>query len=224
MVGCSLVMSHRGRQSAAAQWSAALALYVLAAAPPAPAHEPDPPAAFGASTARVAVDLVVRGKEGELLRGLTATDVELFEDGVRQEVESLELVEHAPQEAEKRAGEAPPLLAIVFDGLSPESRRAAHDAVLLQLRNPLRNPPLLGIFSIERGLRMLQAFTDNPETQRRALERLIAGGSVSYSGARERDDIRHAHAGLGEGSPQTHVVPAQAVSYTHLTLPTILRV
>jgi VWFA-related protein len=202
-------MTPRARLGAVALFSTAAVAYVVTLPAAAKAREPEPPAAFGASTARVAVDLVVRGKEGELLRGLTAADVELFEDGVRQKVESLELVEPAPPDSEKRAAEAPPLLAIVFDGLRPESRRAAHDAVLLQLRDPLRSPPLVGIFSIERGLRMLQAFTDNPETQRRALERLVAGGSVSYSGVRERDDIRHAHAGLGDGSPQAHVVAAE---------------
>ena len=157
---------------------------------------------------------MVRGKGGEILRGLTAADLEIFEDGVRQNVESLEFVERAADlEAGAPAGaEAngpPPLLAIVLDGLSPEGRRAAHDAVLLHLSEPLRSPPLVGIFSIDRGLRTLQAFTDNPETQRRALERLVSRGSVSYSGARERDEMRHAHAGLGDGSPQAHVAPAE---------------
>jgi VWFA-related protein len=191
---------------------AALLLALVAPSERATAREPEPPS-FGASTARVAIDLVVRGKEGEILRGLTAKDVEVYEDGVRQQVESLQFVERGAfgDAASPTDKDALPqtLLAIVIDSLSPEGRRAAHDAVLQHLNEPLRTPPLIAIFSIEHGLRLLQAFTDNPETQRRALERLASGGSVVYSGQREREDIRHAHAGLGDGTPQSHVAPAE---------------
>ena len=45
---------------------------------------------------RVEVDLVVRDKRGGLVRDLRADEVEVFEDGVRQEVESLAFVEQGP--------------------------------------------------------------------------------------------------------------------------------
>jgi VWFA-related protein len=187
--------------------------WVTMAAALLPAGEPERPPAFGADTARVAVDLVVRGKDGGILRGLRTDEVEVYEDGVRQDLESLEFVERTRDlEASASSSQAvtpPPILAVVLDTLSPEGRRAAHDAVLLHLREPLRSPPLVGIFSVDRGLRQLQAFTDNPETLGRALGRLLSRGSSSYSGLREREDIRHAHAGLSDGSPQASVAPAE---------------
>lgn len=170
------------------------------------------PQSFGVTATRVSVDFVVRDKDGEFLRGLTASDVEVSEDGVRQRLDSLDLVDHG---ADLVAGlplplrEPPPLVAVVFDSLGPESRRAAHQAVLSHLGQPSALQPLVGLFAIDQGLRQLQAFTDNPQTVRRALGRLLTGGSTAYSGLREREAIRHAHAGLGDGSPQTSVVPAE---------------
>jgi VWFA-related protein len=129
-------------------------------------------------------------------------------------VASLELVERsAGPEGDLASGPdaaaPPPLLAIVLDGLGPEARRAAHDAVLRHLSAPLRHPPLVGIFSVDRGLRTLQAFTDNPETLRRALGASLGRGATGFSGLKEREEIRHAHAGLGDGSPQASVAPAE---------------
>ena len=52
-----------------------------------------PPAAFAVSTERVKVDVVVRDKKDAILRGLTAADLEVYEDGVRQNVDSFDFVE-----------------------------------------------------------------------------------------------------------------------------------
>ena len=170
-------------------------------------------ARFGVTASRVAVDLVVRDKQGELLRGLTRADVEVYEDGVRQSVDSLEFVERTPVAgalaASVAAAEPPAVLAVVLDGLGSESLRAARDALASHLGAPLRTPSLVGIFAIERSLRQLQAFTDNPETLRRALDALLMRSATGFSGLREREDVRHAHAGLADGSPQTSAVPAE---------------
>jgi hypothetical protein len=40
--------------------------------------------------------VVVRDKKGAILRGLRAADFEVYEDGVRQDVESLDLLERTP--------------------------------------------------------------------------------------------------------------------------------
>jgi VWFA-related protein len=48
---------------------------------------------FGVQASRVAVDLVVRDKRGRLIRDLKASEIELYEDGVRQEIDSLRLTE-----------------------------------------------------------------------------------------------------------------------------------
>jgi len=179
-----------------------------------PARADDGPTGFGVTAARVSVDFVVRGKDGRFLRGLDVADVEIFEDGVRQSVDSLELVDRA---AGLEGGlalpggvvEPPPLVAIVLDNLGPESRRAVHDAILSHLAQPSTVQPLVGLFAISGGLRQLQSFTDNPDTLRRALDRHLSGAATHFSGFAERESVRHAHAGLGHGSPQTSVAPAE---------------
>jgi VWFA-related protein len=189
------------------------AVLVLAVVPaPGGSGEADLPPAFGVTMSRVAVDIVVRDKEGGILRGLAKGDVEVYEDGVRQGAESLQFVERSLDPGPPAAAaspEEPPLLALVLDGLSAESRRAVLEAALVHLGRPSRARPLVGLFAIDRGLRTLQAFTGDSESLRRALERRRSAGSTGFSGLREREDVRHAHAGLADGSPQTSALPAE---------------
>src|SRR5262245_24848543 len=118
-----------------------LALGAVASARAADHGTPAPPPRFTADTARVRVDLVVRDKKGEILRGLDAGSVEVYEDGVRQDVEGLEFVEAGPSGAAVAEGaqapaagaastRTPTVVAIAFDRLSPGGRRFAHQAVL----------------------------------------------------------------------------------------------
>jgi VWFA-related protein len=190
-----------------------LAVSVRAACPASAAANDGDVAQFGVTASRVAVDLVVRDKDGKLQRDLTRADVEVYEDGVRQSIDNLELVER-PTVANEPApsvgpAETPALLAIVLDGLGSESLRAARDALVGHLDGNARTPKVVGIFAIERSLKTLQAFTDNPITLRRSLDALLLRRSTGFSGLREREDIRHAHAGLGDGSPQTSALPAE---------------
>src|SRR5580700_12016292 len=50
------------------------------------------PPTIRATVNEVALDLVVRDKKGRLVKNLKAGDVEVYEDGVRQEIRSLRLV------------------------------------------------------------------------------------------------------------------------------------
>jgi len=69
------------------------ALGALAAAPqppPTPERAPEIPT-FGIGTAAVTLDVVVRDKKGNAVHDLTASDFEIYEDGVRQPVESFQV-------------------------------------------------------------------------------------------------------------------------------------
>jgi hypothetical protein len=50
---------------------------------------------FAAGATAVLVDVVVRNKRGQPLRGLAADDFQVFEDGVRQTIGSFSVVERA---------------------------------------------------------------------------------------------------------------------------------
>lgn len=195
------------------RWMTGVVLLVALPATAGPG-EADRSSAFGVTASRVAVDFVVRDKKGAFLRGLTRADVEVYEDGVLQGIDSLELVERGltpgePPSVAAGRNDQQPLLAVVFEGLGLESRQAVQEAVLSHLDGPGRpGRPLVGVFTIDRGLVTLQAFTDDTASLRRTLGRQ-RGASTGFSGLREREDIRNAHAGLADGSPQTSAVPAE---------------
>ena len=163
-------------------------LLILVAFPagdvPAPAEEPPaPPLLAPVATERVEVDLVVRDKAGRLVRDLSLAEVEVLEDGVRQDVDSLLLVEHG-SEAGDPAPE-PVFVALVFDRLGPAARRFAHQAALEYLSGP-RPGSEVGVFAIDRGLFVLQGFTDDALAVREAVEAMTSRSATTLAGPHER--------------------------------------
>lgn len=72
---------------------------------------PAPQATFRAATNLVEVDVVVLDKEGRFVPGLTAEDLEVFEDGKRQSVQQFYLVTHVRGGATSPDASAPVLTA-----------------------------------------------------------------------------------------------------------------
>lgn len=190
-----------------------LAWLLSGAALAAPAEQLRSPSSteFAAGTERVQVDFVARDKDGVLLRRLSADDVEVYEDGVRQDVESFEFVDlGVADEPPVRPTAVPPaFVALAFDRLSPAGRSFAQQAVLDYLERGLPARSWVGVFSIDRGLRTLQPFTADRETLRRSMGGLPSLASTSFAGLRERDAVRNAYAGLASGIGQAHVAPAE---------------
>jgi VWFA-related protein len=71
--------------------------------------QPPPQATFRAATNLVEVDVVVLDKQGRFVPGLTAEDLEVFEDGKRQSVQQFYLVTHTKAGASARDDSAPML-------------------------------------------------------------------------------------------------------------------
>jgi VWFA-related protein len=181
------------------------------------ANRPVPAPEFALSTERVQVDVVVRDKKGAILRGLRAADFEVYEDGVRQDVESLDLLERTPppfvpadpDPSLAQAKTTPTFVAMAFDRLTPGARVFAQQALLSYLDGPLATKAWFGAFAIDRGLTTLQPFTPDREKLLRAVVAMTSLGSTSYSGLRERDLIRNAYAGMAAGPGQAHVASAE---------------
>jgi VWFA-related protein len=188
--------------------AAALALTALASAQqdaPAPAPAPKGPADVREITAaRVAVDLVVRDKKGRLVRDLKKADVEVLEDGAPQEILSVRLVD-AGGGARAQAGEAPtagaamaaaapeenPLyLAFLFDRLSPQARRTAHDAAIEWLQRPAAATRQVGVFRIDQRLETLSSFSNDTAAARQAVDLILGAASTSYSSKSDRERLR----------------------------------
>ena len=196
--------------------SLVLVLFLSAGAPTEAAGEAlsVSPTSFAVSAERVKVDVVVRDRKGAILRGLGAADLEVYEDGVRQSVDSFDFVERSRMEPEgtlasAAAATAPAFVAVAFDGLGPAARRFAQQAALGYLERALPPRSWVGVFSIDRGLRTLQPFTDDRDALRQSLDRAAGSASASFAGLRERDAIRNAYAGLATGFGQAHVAAAE---------------
>jgi VWFA-related protein len=163
---------------------------------------------YAAGATAVLVDVVVRDKRGQPLRGLTAPDFEIFEDGVRQRIGSFSVVERgggigitvgrrvraspAAPAGSEGSPETPvvpaerPTVAIVFDALTPDALTLAQRAALRYL--PMNGEPeaRVGVFTADPGLRVLQPYTESITLVRRAVQSLTAAATTQQQVEGER--------------------------------------
>jgi VWFA-related protein len=163
-----------------------------------------------AEATRVTVDVVVRDSQGQPVTDLATADFEVREDGVPQTIEQFLLIrqraaEHAGRPGEPIGGAAgapagqeasadarpaalplspvPPAhatIALVFDRLSTEGRVAARQAALDFLEHDWRSDDVVGVFSVEGSLVVLQDFTADAPLVRGAVEAI--GQHAAHAG------------------------------------------
>jgi VWFA-related protein len=146
----------------------------------------------------VRLDVVVKDKKGRPIKDLSATDFEVLEDGVPQKVESFRFVSReapanvaekkddksaevvtTPPAAPKRS--APAVTALVFDRLSPEARSLARKAGLAYAQEGMASGDFTGVFGIDQSLRTVQAFTDDAQLIKDAVERATGTATSTYA-------------------------------------------
>jgi VWFA-related protein len=178
----------------------------------APAAQATEPPVFQVQTASVLLDLVVRDKKGKLVRDLTAADFEVYEDDVRQTVESFRVVNKGaadeadappaasappgapapapppPAAAEPPAERAQSVVAFVFDRMSADARRMAHKTALTFTERASSHNDRVGVFSIDLALRTLQPFTTDMDAVRVGLQ--LAGTQANTTFANDREEAR----------------------------------
>lgn len=154
-----------------------------------------------ATANEVALDLVVRDKKGRLVKNLKPGDVEIYENGVRQEIRSFRLVEGAQAQPPRNqpsqpetAGEpraplkplpAVNLVCIVFHNLDPGTRKWAVDAAQEYINNQLRPDTFVGVFNLDSRLTPLHGFTADRDELLRAATGAFNGSSVDITRAAE---------------------------------------
>jgi VWFA-related protein len=176
---------------------------------------------FGAQATAVLLDVVVRDKRGRLVRDLTAADFELYEDGVKQVVESFRVVDNHPASASEEEGTppvasapaaptggaapapaapalapaetAPSVIAFVFDRLTPAGRGQARNAALGYTEGAHVDGDMVAVFAIDLALRTIQPFTNDLQLVRSGLER--AGSQANTAFASDRAEAREREAG-----------------------------
>jgi VWFA-related protein len=175
------------------------------------AQQPTPPAQRATGTVKsdataILVDVVVRDKRGDPVTDLTAVDFEVEEDGVRQQVGSVTLFSSpdpgasgdakpaspatpAPGAAAKPpvAPAPPPVIALVFDRLSPEGRALSHKAALGYVAKAEPNS-MIGVFGIDLNLKIYQGYTHDPELLKKAIEEIGKRSTSQFDSAAGRAD------------------------------------
>ncbi|MGA2183071.1 MAG: VWA domain-containing protein [Bryobacteraceae bacterium] len=138
------------------------------------------------SVREVLLDVVVRDKHGKPVTNLKPEQVEVYEDGVRQNVRSFRLVKGGDVRAEdeKEAAETKPavgsklnplrtvnLVCLVFSGLNAETRALARQAAREFVDNELRPNTFIGVFGLDdAGLKPLSPFSNNREHLLKAVD------------------------------------------------------
>jgi VWFA-related protein len=154
-----------------------------------PARELSSPPSFRVDAGVVMLDVVVRDKKGRLVRDLRPEEVQVFEDGVRQEVTGFRFVETGreatPPAPAPGAPAVPPraeppkqitLVTLLFDQLGTEARIIARRAALDFLASDHRTDLWIAVFTIDRKMRLLQQFTTNRDQARVAVD--VATGAA----------------------------------------------
>jgi VWFA-related protein len=180
--------------------------------PPAQPPSPSGGQSFTATTTAILVDVVVRDRKNRPVMDLAAADFEVYEDGVRQQVDSFSRVSRgdgigvgiafrsptttvaiAPSSGPATAETTPPpeegATALVFDHLSAETLRLAQRAALEYVPTEGESGVRVAVFATDPGIRVLQRYTHDRSLIRRGVERVIPTGSIGVDDQKgERTD------------------------------------
>lgn len=138
------------------------------------------------TTGEVLLDMVVRDKKGRIVKDLKASDVEVYEDGVLQKLESFRLITRADEaEADKAKAAAgdqtkQPVVpqsgistvAMVFDNLKPDSRLYACQAAKAYTNENIKSKDYVGVFTLGLSLTPVQSFTRDMELTKKAINQV----------------------------------------------------
>jgi VWFA-related protein len=169
---------------------------------------------FRVDTEVVLLDVVVRDKKGRTVRDLRPDEIQVLEDGVRQETGSFRFLDSRAiaEAAEDAAAEAPPdrvplpprpgearhlnLVTFLFDQLGPDGRHIARQAALHFLELESRPDVYVSVFQVGESLKLLQQFTTDHELARTAVLRATGELNTQYTAALDRlaEAVRTANA------------------------------
>jgi VWFA-related protein len=198
---------------------ASLVFLAATALIPGLAQDATPPPAgptIRVTATEVALDLVVRDKKGRQVKNVKPADVEIYEDGVRQQVLSFRMVAGREQERREESQAKPqtttgafmPLrelntLCIVFHNIDPVTRPHAIQIVKEFIKSNLPPESYIGIFNLNEKLIPVHEFTKNREE---LLASTFNGNALDFAGA---------SAALLTASPNIVTVNAQVNAATH---------
>ena len=172
----------------------ALAAVAPSVAGPAQAPTPSSPQrekpVFATGTATVTLDVVVRDKKGRPVPDLQPGELEVYEEGVKQAIDSFKRIE---TEAVLVEGAAPGpaarpdatrqlnLVTFVFDQLGETGRRLAQKAAESFLEKGLRPNTFVAVFRVDNRLSLVQSFTNDRAKLKEAIARSTSGTFIGVT-------------------------------------------
>ena len=166
----------------------AVTLCLGAAVSPAQTPLPSNAPSIKAGAEEVLLDVIVRDKKGRPMKDLQAADFDVSDNGVKQKLLSVRLVEGV--EAISKSGGAPTkldplrqirLVSLVFDKLDLEARRVSRTAALDILKQDLGQNVYYSVWVIDQRLSAVQQFTNDRELLRKAIEHATSGAYTEYA-------------------------------------------
>src|SRR5215468_5777260 len=156
-------------------------------------------------TVEVLLDVVVKDKRGRAVTDLSAADFEVFEDGAKQPVESFRLITRnsagesgkgvsaVPDAASAPANATPAkpasaqnpdvgvsVVALVFDRLSQDGRKRAHDAAMSYVGGDSSLNSFVGVFAVNLSVNTVQNYTTDVGLVKKAIEKAGVMASSSF--------------------------------------------
>jgi len=146
-------------------------------------------------TVEIPLDIVVRDKKGRPVRDLTRADFEVYEDGVKQQIESFQLVSRDEQRKATTKGgtvevnaasnptapENMSVTALVFDRLRPEARNMAHKAAQAYAQEGMKGDDYAGVFAIDLSLRTIQSYTNNVDLVSKGIDKISTLATSTFT-------------------------------------------
>ncbi len=143
----------------------------------------------------VVLEVMVRDSRGRVVRNLKPSDLEVYEDGVLQKVQSFKLIEGREVVTRTRKAAAPVnlqavtanplkavnLICIVFANLDAYHKKYAVDAVQEFLKSQLDPDTYVAVFSLDSILTVLHPFSNNRNEIMEAANKASTGGGVDFA-------------------------------------------
>ncbi len=158
-----------------------------------------PGEAIRTGTVEVLLDVVVRDRRGKPVKNVKANEIEIFEDGVRQEIKSFSQATGTRSRKQTSDAKATPgqpataamplravnLLCIVLHNLDPVSRTRAARALDVLVKEEFPQGLYAGIFTLDDHLAPIAPFTNNRAEVAKAIQDAYSGKSVDFDKASE---------------------------------------
>jgi len=157
----------------------------------------DPGLTIRQSVQEVLLDVTVRDAKGKVVKNLKPGDLEVFEDGVRQDIRSFKLIQGQTEGKGKAAAgqltatanastptnplRAVNLICIVFANLTPFSKQYAVNAVKDFLKTQIQPDTWIAVFNLESQLTVLHPFTTNRDEIMEAANKAFAGTGADFA-------------------------------------------